>query len=158
MKAYLLVPPLAPFEFGLEYQGSAPLHCTIMPWFTTDKTTGTLVVGLLEVFKKTPPVELISWKRAMFGKNNDVPVHMLSKEIGLIRLHVELLDALKALEVDLADRQWMGANWNPHVTDHEGQKFFPGLHATVATAVMIEAEDPINRPLKKVVARFPLRG
>jgi signal recognition particle subunit SEC65 len=94
----------------------------------------------------------------MFGKNNDVLVHVLTWEEGLIRLHNELLDALKTLEVELMDPQWTGANWNPHVTDHEGEKFFPGLQATVETAVMIEAEDPVSRPLKKVVARFPLRG
>ncbi len=158
MKAYLLVLPLAPFEFGFEYRGAPPLHCTIMPWFVSDKGTAQVALTLSEVFKKSPPVVLIPWKRAMFGKNNDVLVHVLTWEEGLIRLHNELLDALKTLEVELMDPQWTGANWNPHVTDHEGEKFFPGLQATVETAVMIEAEDPVSRPLKKVVARFPLRG
>lgn len=139
---YLLVLPLEPFEIGDSYQPGTelPLHCTVMPWFAIDdvltfehlnRRLDSLVSSI-----SCRDLTLKSLRPALFGPNEDIPVHVLENNETLNMVHTRVLLLLGSMDSFPKDLRWVGAGYRPHVTSTH-REFRPGsVHAARALAVV----------------------
>lgn len=122
---YLVILPVGPIEPGVEYRGSLPLHCTVMPWFRLGEQVSEVILGnkLMFLACGTEELELVSERSELFGLHNDEPVHVLARNEQLNKMHTELLVFLAQIHSLPAHTEWLGANYQPHVSDSKGSSF-----------------------------------
>jgi len=156
-KEYLLVLPIERFELGGTYPAGEllPLHCTVMHWFEFRiHIHYKNFVNFLNRLSATEfkGIQLISESPALFGPMSDVPVHTLKRTEPLVLLHNRMFFILSKMNALPEELYWMGAGWNPHVTDTENS-FLPGSVYEPRHLMLIER---INGQDKIVRARWNL--
>lgn len=155
LRAFLFVFEVEPMEIGKTYS-SLPLHCTLMNWFRTEIELEKMIAAAKEIFNDTHSVELKSDHPELFGPENTIPVHLVTKNDDLAELHSKLLDALDRIGVQHSQPAYVGQGWRPHVTTHEGRALLPGEQKHSSAVYLVEALDALNLTNKKVLARFQL--
>ena len=100
-REFLLVLPVGHHKLGAVYPAGVPLplHCTLMHWFTFEDPIGQiwLLTEMNELCKRLRDVELVSEAPALFGPNNDVPVHTLRRTESLVVLHNQVFSILSVM-------------------------------------------------------------
>lgn len=155
---YLLLLPIESFLVGDTHKPGEPLplHCTIIYWFqlgyghTLEEITTSLQgIASMEYFED---VILVSKEPALFGPENDVPVHILERREHLTLLHTLVFTLLATVRSLPSELKWAGAGYSPHVTSTD-QEFLPGTEHHPRELVLIERDE---NKLRKVIATFPL--
>lgn len=152
MNAFMIFLPIDPMSVGLEFK-SAPLHCTLMPWFQTSASVAEIEQLIRNKCSKYRSLTLISGEPALFGPENDIPVHVLEPNLDLQTLHLELFDALNANGARFLDR-YAGPCYQMHVSNHKGRVFGPGMRLTVKKAHLIRPVDEKDLSRKRVAAEI----
>jgi 2'-5' RNA ligase len=150
-RAYLFVLGIEPMEIDKEYD-SLPLRCTLMHWFKTGEGLEKVCDAAKQVFKDMHPITLEPEGRALFGSNNDIPVHIIAMSDDLHTLHSKLYEALTNVGVEYPEPYYVGNGWQPHVKAREENEF---KSVTPSTIYLVEA-DAKYLTKKKVVAKFTL--
>ena len=155
MRTYLFVLEVETMQVGAVYK-SLPLHCTLMHWFNASITPEDLIKKVTSVFKDRSPIELVSDAPAMFGKNNNIPVHTVIMTQTLQELHEELFSALNNLGAKHNEPAFVGSGFHPHVTTHGEQSFPPESRIVTRNAYLVEALNK-ERLIKKIVAQIKFK-
>lgn len=155
MRAYLFILPIELVEVGRVYV-SLPLHCTLMLWFWVNATPQELIEKTGALFAQYGPVELVSEAPALFGKQDNIPVHTLIPNPVLKSLHERLLAILDGMDATYVDREYVGQGFNPHVTTKGDRSFRPGSHHVVHKVCLFEGLDVEKLTDKKAIAELPL--
>lgn len=134
-----------------------PLHCTILPWFTLGRGYESgLRKKVAVIARRTTPIELISVAPALFGPNNDTPVHTVKRVQQLVRIHNELKDRYGA---HVFDTHWTGKGYRPHVTTIDDRAFLPGTTHMADTIYAVRIVRYSERTFRKtVIERQRLAG
>lgn len=143
---YLLVIPIQDMWLHdvFEMEQPLPLHCTVMPWFELggDLTLYELNLELRRIaqgMKKR--IELVSKEPALFGPNNDIPVHVLERTEELLGLHEKVLAYLRAHESLPYEEGYVGDGYRPHVTSTQYRHFPPGTTYPAQHLILIERDE-----------------
>ncbi len=155
MHAYLFILPIEPVEIGEIYE-HLPLHCTLMPWFRLTATPEELLEKISMIFERHGPLELISAAPALFGPNDDIPVHTLASNPSLINLHNKLFVALNEMDAIHTERKWTGNGFAPHVATKNKRAFPPDSHARINEVYLFEALDAEKLSDRKALAELSL--
>ena len=116
---------------------------TLMHWFSLDPRLNKelLRVSLKQLATEIADVKLVSERFALFGPHNDVLVHMLERNPALLLLHTKLFAFLAKWDSLPAKLSWVGAGYNPHVSDCNGVSFTAGTTFTATQLVLVERQD-----------------
>lgn len=115
MGDYIIVGCLDSFD-GSDIQ-RIPRHVTLVPWFSIDVThIGSLESALAQVVMRHAPFVVWGDEEAYFGPDNDVQVRRVKMTNEMTRLHSELLDAVEQTGGSVRRRQYVGDNYQPHVS------------------------------------------
>jgi hypothetical protein len=149
-REYLVVLPVEPFTRGRSHPTgqSLPLHCTVMHWFRLHPEVSFAALNnkltVLACWVETGSIELVSQEPALFGPENDVPVHVLERNERLNLLHTELLLFLASIKSAPEQRKWVGAGYRPHVTSTD-KAFAPGQKYVSKHLVLVERGGDKNK-------------
>lgn len=142
---YLVALPFAPWQIG-PYDGSNPLHCTIMHWFSLPPSfqesslKEELLVFGLELCRAN--IELVALEPSLFGPDANVPVSVLEKNETLMQQHQYLLHLLRSKRCSLPREDWIGDHYRPHVTVNNKEVFEIGQrHKVTSLALLKRAVD-----------------
>lgn len=147
---YLILLPVEPLRRFDSYPAgqSLPLHCTVMHWFRIRSVASYMALNkkleLLASGVKPGAIELVSHEPALFGPNNDVPVHVLQRNERLNLLHTEILLFLALIKSVPEERRWVGAGYRPHVTNTD-KAFEPGQKYVPKHLVLVERSEDKNK-------------
>lgn len=151
-REFFLILPIGSCDLGDVYPKGAPLplHCTLMHWFEFKDES-----GYREMFKDLESfvddefrdIELVSKGPALFGPNNDVSVHVLERTDALHILHNRVFSVLAKLDALPQELRWIGAGWNPHVTDCD-RVFSPGERHTPNELILVERIDGGDKTIR----------
>lgn len=155
MNTFLFLLEIDPLIAGATYK-KLPLHCTLIPWFDTEMPPGELLGRLAKVFRNTPSFELISGESVLFGKDSNIPVHVLQKNPNLSTLHETLVRELISLGIQI-DSTWTGPSYQPHVTSLGGKSFPTGSKKCVAQVSVMKALNE-HSTRKKILYKRILLG
>lgn len=158
MSDYLLVLPIDRYSIGDTYQigESIPLHCTVMHWFPqrSHLALEAFKMWLQGLTKDTEPVWLISEHAALFGPDENVPVHTLVRNPALNLLHTRIFRFLVTTRCEPNELGWIGAGYRPHVTTVGDRVFLPGEKHLADSIALVERET--NRQ-KRVIAKYSFK-
>lgn len=154
MHAYLLALEIEPIEINKVYV-ALPLHCTVMPWFFTEKTPAEVLRVITPIVQSQAPLELVSGTEALFGHEQDVPVNQVANAHDLIALHKALLRVIEPLSADIQS-QWIGEGYSPHVTRQRNGRFETGQQFVATKAYLAEAVSPDELHQKRIIAKVTL--
>lgn len=157
MHAYLLSLEIEPVEAGRVYI-ALPLHCTVVHWFRSDKAPAEITKAIADIVTATPPLELVSGKPDMFGREKDVPVNRLVNDDKLLAFHKQLHAALTEIGIVDVEPQWTGDGFNMHVTRQRSGRFEEGRRFVARRLYLVEALVPDELQQKKVISKLFLRG
>jgi len=121
---YILVYFAEPVEVGFRFErrrGDWPLHITLAPWFY-GAMDAPLQRALHIVAQPIAPVTVRVGGEALFGPNKDIPVNIISNPEALYELHESLLAAVQTADGVVEDSQFIGDNYMPHITQHDGNR------------------------------------
>lgn len=155
MKSFLFVLPVEQIEVKMVYS-SLPLHCTLMSWFNLDATPEELINESSLVFSQRGLIELVSDTPALFGRNNNIPVHRLATNLPLKNLHDDLQNVLNRMDVEYIEPLYVGNGYNPHITTKGGRSFPPGSRRIINCVYLVEALDKSRLSNKKVTTKISL--
>jgi hypothetical protein len=147
---YLVLLPVEPFRRFDSYPAgkSLPLHCTVMHWFRIRSAASYVALNkklaLLASKVDAGAIELVSHEPALFGPNNDVPVHVLQRNERLNLLHTEILLFLALIKSVPEERRWVGAGYRHHVTSTD-KAFGPGQKYVPKHLVLVERGEDKNK-------------
>jgi len=133
---------------------SLRLHCMLLHWFWLPTSPLELVQHLWPVFAETKPFVIESHYPALFGKQNDIPVHRLAPSPVLKWLHGRVLDVVDQLGAEHTEPCYIGSGYAPHVTTQGERSFPPGSTHTVRALYVVETSSP-SAP-RTIAARIPL--
>lgn len=153
MHAYLLALEIEPVEVNRVYV-ALPLHCTLMPWFTSDHTPAEVLKAIADIAYTQPPVELISGPNDLFGLEKDVPVNLILNKEPVHELHMKLYEALKSLGIEDIQSQWIGPDYVPHVTRQSSGRFEEGRKHIARKLYLVEALVPDELQQKKIISKI----
>jgi hypothetical protein len=139
-RQYLLSLPLHKMNAGQEY-ASVPLHCTLMPWFLSDRTPQYFINYLLPIIEGYKAIELLADTVEMFGPKNDIRVHTVRRDSdwnSIILLHDDVFFALRRILVPAEKIQYASGNYRPHVMVQGDYALFPGQSAVIDAVDLIE--------------------
>ncbi|MBI2048702.1 MAG: hypothetical protein HYT30_02135 [Parcubacteria group bacterium] len=125
-----------------------------MHWFRTSVSADKIMDIGKHISQNKRAIDIVSEAAALFGPNNDIPVHTVSRSSDLIVLHAELLDRLSRLGFQPTAPQYIGDRWQPHVTTTMGKEFPPRTRLASKALCLIQALDSEGITRKKVLARF----
>jgi 2'-5' RNA ligase len=157
MHAYLLALEIEPVEVNKVYV-ALPLHCTVVHWFRSEKPPAEIIRAINVVVTETPPVELISGKPDLFGKDKDVPVNQIENDNSVRAFHKKLHTALQRIGVADAVPKWTQDGFRPHVTRQRSGRFEEGRSHTARKLYLTEALLPDELQQKKIIAKLFLKG
>lgn len=155
MHAYLLALEIEPVDINRVYV-ALPLHCTMMSWFYSDKPPAEVVRAIQSVVQDQEPIELVSGEADLFGVEKDVPVNRLVDEEPLMKFHIALQDALKAIGASYKSPTWVGDSFTPHVTRQRSGRFETGNTFVATKLYLAEAETPDRLQQKKIINKLTL--
>ncbi len=158
MHEYLVVLPIEDMLAGSAYgpNESLPLHCTLMQWFTLGEKAdpdsladelASLAAAVCEGY-----IALASGDPALFGPENDVPVHVLVRDSVLDLLHTRLLCSIVEKGGAVKNLKWTGAGFRPHVSTVNGRTFGPGAQHRAQSLVLLQRDAKKNQ---KVLGSYP---
>lgn len=156
MHAYLFALEIEPVDVGKVYVALS-LHCTVMPWFRSDKSPAEVLTAVRTVALATPPIKLLSGKPDMFGTAKDVPVNRIADTKAVTTLHIELYQALQSLGAIDSNSDWVGDGYMPHVTRQRSGRFEEGRHHTSRKLYLVEAQLPDSLQQKMIVSKLTLK-
>lgn len=102
-----------------------------------------------ELCKRLMDVELVSEAPALFGPNNDVPVHTLKRTESLVVLHNRVFSILSVIKALPQELKWIGAGWNPHVTDGD-EVFSPGRLYVPSEIALVDRINGGDKTIRRV--------
>lgn len=155
MHAYLLALEIEPVDINRTYV-ALPLHCTVMPWFLSEKSPAEVVRVVQGVVEEQPAIELVADKADLFGADKDVPVNRIADEETLRKFHQTLYDALGVAGAQHISPKWVRDGYTPHVTRQRSGRFEEGTAHLAAKVYLAEAEDPERLQQKKIIYKFSL--
>jgi hypothetical protein len=141
----ILVHLVEPKPVGYRFERtrkSWPLHITLVPWFFADSEQMPAFTSEITAVceKITPPVSRVG-NRELFGPNHDIPVNVLSDVLALKGLHIALLDIVdrttEGLQVPSA---YVGAQYRPHITRHNGMGATQGDVIAVDSVALVNVD------------------
>lgn len=149
---YLLALPVDPMPKDASYpQGTQlPLHCTLMHWFCFGNKFDLLRLDqVLTVFatKVRGGIPLASRHFELFGKNNDVPCHVLERSGPLLLLHTRIFKFLVEAGSAPEELQWVGAGYRPHVAMVGERLFPPGAVHMANSMVLVERFEGLHKQI-----------
>lgn len=154
MNAFLFVLEVEPMKLGHVYE-VLPLHCTLVHWFHTERNAEDILRAVKEKIEEHAPVTLTSQKAALFGREENIPVHTVHGE-GLHLLHNDLVEILNTLTVTYSEPEFVGNGYKPHVTTHGEKTFTPGSITTVKNVYLVEAQNVESTAGKRPVTKISL--
>jgi len=154
MYAYLLALEIEAVDVNKVYV-ALPLHCTITPWFTTDKSPADIVRVLTPIVQSAEPIKLVAGAEDFFGHQKDIPGNRIENQ-QVNKLHMALLEALQVFGPDFKEAQWIGEGYSPHVTRQRSGRFETGRQYIATKVYLAEAIDPEELTQKNIVARITL--
>lgn len=157
MHAYLLALEVEPVEVSKAYV-ALPLHCTVVHWFRSEKPPAEIIRAITEIVSSTPPLEIISGKPDLFGKDKDVPVNRIEKDETILELHKTLHTALQRIGVTDVVPEWTQDGFIPHVTRQRSGRFEEGRRIVAHKLYLTEALIPDELQQKKIIAKLFLKG
>jgi 2'-5' RNA ligase len=157
MHAYLLALEIEPVEVNKVYV-ALPLHCTVVPWFRSDKSPAEIIRAITPIVTDTAPLELLSGKADFFGKDKDVPVNRINDDSAIRDLHKVLHTALQRIGVTDVAPEWTADGFTPHVTRQRSGHFEEGRHFTARKLYLTEALLSDELQQKKIIAKLFLKG
>ncbi|MEM9336353.1 MAG: 2'-5' RNA ligase family protein [Patescibacteria group bacterium] len=157
MNAFIVGCEIEPLEEGHHYAyKDFPLHCTLVHWFKTESNHEVVGQVLSPVLKSTAPFRITSLTQALFGKDQNIPVHKIKKTNEILTLHKRLIQALKVTDPTYTI-PWLGDSYEPHVTDIEDRALRQGESFNVTRVYLAEATDSENISARKVIQLHQLR-
>ena len=154
MRAFIIGCEIDPIVVGETYD-SFPLHCTLVHWFKTNKSYQDIDELIRPALKKVSPFTVTSVTPAMYGPNFDIPVHLIKKTTTLDSLHKQLVSALEPCN-PTHTIPYIGDGYGPHVTDTDKQALTPGESHTITNIYLLEALDPEDTRMRKVIKKYRL--
>jgi len=95
-----------------------PLHITLFPWFGVPNFE-ILDSKLNEIAERSKTFSVQVGPERMFGEHADIPVNIIQNQTTLRQLHTELEDVITS-DGELFSPQYIGDNYNAHITQHSG--------------------------------------
>ena len=142
-------------EEGYVYSSSNwPLHSTIVDTFALKWSIDEMVAKLTDALKHHTTVDSEVGDDRFFGDNGQVQVALLGRTDSLIRLHLDVLAALKDGELALNDPQFAHDGFLPHVTVQKHARLNKGdkvLFTALSIIDMFPNEDPYMRKVLKTI-------
>lgn len=135
---------------------SIPLHCTLMHWFRHDNPVEKVLLDTYGLFQKLGPIEIESDCVALFGPNNDTPVHTLRSCEALHKLHMDLYGQLHRMGAIFTSSQWIGYNYRPHVTTRGRRDFPPGTRHTCRHIILYDLVEIDGQTKKRAAVKMRL--
>jgi hypothetical protein len=128
-----------------------------MHWFElrSNLALGAFQLWLQGEAKDREPVELVSDQPALFGPDENIPVHTLLRNGALALLHTEIFRYLVATRSEPSERRWVAAGYRPHVTRVGEKEFHRGSRYLAKTIAIIERD---HSKVKRVIAVYELCG
>lgn len=152
---FLITSSLEPIKKGQEFEGSLPLHVTLLQWFTVDSQPA-FQNALQNLTMRTPGFEVVTGEEALYGPNNDVPVRLLRGFGKLARLHADVVELVARYGGEMRNPEWAGERYSPHVT-HVGERTLqPDEIVPIRALELIKRHD--GERSKRVEVILPLRN
>ncbi len=131
-----------------------PLHMTALHWFATERDVGDIIKSAEVALGDIGKIATTATQESLFGPEHDIPVTQLERTEGLLRLHTNLIWAMRNLGAQF-DERWTGEkNWNPHVTHKPNRRMNPG------DSLLIDDIDLIYRNgengIRRIIHHFEL--
>jgi len=156
-REYIIAILLGPTKEPDRFIGWPP-HMTVVPWFCIDNVDEAIAV-LQKVSVISRAFKINIAKPDLFGPRHTVPVLRVNA-IELEQVHNILLGELENIGAEFVAPQYMGPNFNPHITIKQNMPIQSGNVIEINKLWLIEAtsyEDRRTR-LKKVIAEVELQS
>ncbi len=153
---YILVHFVEPIEVGYRFErhrNTWPLHMTLVPWFYGAQDAP-LRRALEIVAEPIAPARVRVGGEALFGPNKDIPVNVISNPEVLHELHESLLAAVQTAD-GVVESTFIGDNYTPHITHHDGARRREGDEESVGDFHLVQLHE---HNTCEVVAAFSLGG
>lgn len=134
--------------------GELPLHVTLLPPAATAASQGELEAAIESVLAGFGVLEAEGGDDELLGPARDIEVTLVEDDGSLAELHRELLVALRPLGVLVANPEYLGAGFHPHVTIGEAgdERIERGERIELdAVALLTRGDGPWE-----LTAQFPL--
>ncbi len=152
---YTLVQLFDDVEKGYEFSSDNwPLHSTVVDTFAIDWSVDEMDAKLTELLSKHATASSEAQDDKYFGENGQIRVVLLSRKESLVKLHLDVLEALKDGGLILNDPQFARDGFLPHATVQKGSRLSKGdkVQFTVLSIVdMFPDGDPYKRKILKTI-------
>lgn len=132
---YLVMASPEPYELGGNLK-TLPHHLTLMPWFTTRDPQSVVIPEIRYAIARSRELEIVGQDEAWFGRNNDILVRRVGRSATILDAHNRLLDALSIIGGEPVDN-YVGENYNPHMTHKPTRQLAEGETLTLDTAQLV---------------------
>lgn len=149
----VIVLPLAPLRAGESFAVERwPLHITVVPPFTSLVSADTVADAVRRVAAETRPLGVTVGAAALFGRNEDVPVHLVEPHAGLSAFRAQLLEAVEGY----ATRPLGTRTFAPHVTVKQHARVTPGQRLRIDQVAVVDMAPRSHPHGRRVLATVPL--
>lgn len=150
-----MVLPLAALRVGDEFTVAEwPLHLTVVEPFESRASPAELVAALDPVALASRAIETTAGADAMFGRNGDVPVSLITDGGEIRMLRERALAALAPLGLDLGR---VRLDFRPHVSEKRHGRLHTGDRVTFDRLALIDMRPPAGSHHRAVVGVLELR-
>jgi 2'-5' RNA ligase len=144
---------------GFNFSGSEwPLHVTFLPIFKMEWSLEKLIHKLEKLALKTPPFDITSDGRALFGVNQDIPVTLFQPNNNATNLHYKFMAMSGDNSFTYNFLQFNGKGFTLHATVQNDNKIQSGQTYRVGDITIVDMypDNDINR--RAIIDTFLLRG
>ncbi len=143
---FLLTSSIDPIQKGQFFpNGPLPRHITIQQWFSL-KSEEAVMNSLQNYATTLKPFEVVGGEEALFGPENNVPVRRIQNEHRLLKIHADTLEIITRIGGGaLANADWAGEGYKPHITYVDGEALEEDEPATLRTIELIKREDSVRK-------------
>jgi 2'-5' RNA ligase len=126
-----------------------PLHITLLPWFLCDKED-----ELDDFLRRTASSYTPFWvevgEEKVFGPQKDININLILPNEPLERLHKELINQVSQAGKIVADSQYIGEAYQPHIRRYGNRGKKPGQTIRIDSIYVTELIDQnYSRPVKR---------
>lgn len=159
MSRLVIVLPLTPLRTGESFAvHDWPLHITVLAPFTTDAAPDAVSDAIASVVSTQAAIPVVAGADALFGRRHNVPVTLIEEHPALLRLHADLIDAIRPLASTPDEPAFTGPEFRPHVTAKHHGRVHAGDRFTLGQVALVDMAPRSAPGGRSVLATFPLNG
>lgn len=128
----MVEPPAISYSFRRKRM-DWPLHITLIPWFKTVDEQA-VIESIKRALGAIPSFELTVGSDTMFGETS---VSLIADPEPIVDLHNVLLETVAQNVVFSQMPNWIGNEYQPHITHHDDSRLADGQKVTVKDVTVV---------------------